>query len=63
MLQQGVVVAKRQPQILLAVAIGSECPRYDYLYLSNFATLHVFDALGACAGSARWWYSARATTA
>ena len=49
-LQQGVVVAKRQPQILLAVAIGSDNPRYDYLYLSNFATLHVFDALARVHG-------------
>jgi hydrophobe/amphiphile efflux-1 (HAE1) family protein len=49
-LQQGVVVAKRQPQILLAVAIGSDNPRYDYLYLSNFATLHVFDALARVRG-------------
>src|SRR5450755_1234262 len=49
-LQQGVVVAKRQPQILLAVAIGSDDPRYDYLYLSNFATLHVFDALARVRG-------------
>src|ERR1700722_3374560 len=49
-LQQGVVVAKRQPQILLAVAIGSDNPRYDYLYLSNFATLHVFDALARVPG-------------
>src|SRR3984885_7765894 len=49
-LQQGVVVAKRQPQILLAVAIGSDDPRYDYLYLSNFATLHVFDALARVPG-------------
>jgi HAE1 family hydrophobic/amphiphilic exporter-1/multidrug efflux pump len=45
-----VVVAKRQPQILLAVAIGSDNPRYDYLYLSNFATLHVFDALARVSG-------------
>jgi HAE1 family hydrophobic/amphiphilic exporter-1/multidrug efflux pump len=49
-LQQGVVVAKRQPQILLAVAIKSDQPRYDYLYLSNFATLHVFDALARVQG-------------
>ena len=49
-LQQGVTVAKRQPQILLAVAIGSDDPRYDYLFLSNFATLHVYDALARVKG-------------
>ncbi|HME39517.1 MAG TPA: multidrug efflux RND transporter permease subunit [Steroidobacteraceae bacterium] len=49
-LQQGVTVAKRQPQILLIVAIGSDNPRYDYLFLSNFATLHVYDALARVRG-------------
>ncbi len=49
-LQQGVTVAKRQPQILLAVAIGSDDPRYYYLFLSNYATLHVYDALARVHG-------------
>jgi hydrophobe/amphiphile efflux-1 (HAE1) family protein len=49
-LQQGITVAKRQPQILLIVAIGSDNPRYDYLFLSNFATLHVYDALARVRG-------------
>jgi HAE1 family hydrophobic/amphiphilic exporter-1/multidrug efflux pump len=49
-IQQGVTVAKRQPQILLVVAIGSDDPRYDYLFLSNFATLHVYDALARVKG-------------
>jgi hydrophobe/amphiphile efflux-1 (HAE1) family protein len=49
-LQQGVTIAKRQPQILLAVAIGSDDPRYDYLFLSNFATLHVYDTLARVRG-------------
>jgi hydrophobe/amphiphile efflux-1 (HAE1) family protein len=49
-LQQGITVAKRQPQILLVVAIGSNDPRYDYLFLSNFATLHVYDALARVHG-------------
>ena len=49
-LQQGITVAKRQPQILLAVAIGSDDPRYDYLFLSNYATLHVYDALARVNG-------------
>jgi len=49
-LQQGVTVAKRQPQILLVVAIGSDDPRYDYLFLSNFASLRVYDALARVRG-------------
>jgi hydrophobe/amphiphile efflux-1 (HAE1) family protein len=49
-LQQGITVAKRQPQILLTVAIGSDDPRYDYLFLSNYATLHVYDALARVPG-------------
>jgi HAE1 family hydrophobic/amphiphilic exporter-1/multidrug efflux pump len=49
-LQQGITVSKRQPQILLTVAIGSDNPRYDYLFLSNFATLHVYDALARVRG-------------
>ncbi|GAC1665152.1 MAG: efflux RND transporter permease subunit [Steroidobacteraceae bacterium] len=48
--QQGITVAKRQPQILLIVAIGSDDPRYDYLFLSNFATLRVYDALARVRG-------------
>lgn len=49
-LQQGVTVAKKQPQILLAVTIGSDDPRYDALFLSNFATLNVYDALARVRG-------------
>ncbi len=49
-LQQGITVAKRQPQILLTVAIGSDDPRYDYLFLSNYATLHVYDAVARVPG-------------
>ena len=49
-LQQGITVAKRQPQILLVVSIGSDDPRYDALFLSNFATLRVYDALARVKG-------------
>ena len=49
-LQQGIVVAKKQPQILLVVSIGSDDPRYDALFLSNFATLRVYDALARVKG-------------
>jgi hydrophobe/amphiphile efflux-1 (HAE1) family protein len=49
-LQQGITIAKRQPQILLVVSIGSDDPRYDYLFLSNFATIRVYDALARVKG-------------
>jgi len=49
-LRQGVSITKRQPQALLYIAIESSDPRYDYLFLSNFATLQVFDALARVHG-------------
>jgi HAE1 family hydrophobic/amphiphilic exporter-1/multidrug efflux pump len=49
-LRQGVSITKRQPQALLYIAIESSDPRYDYLFLSNFATLQVFDALARVPG-------------
>ena len=49
-IQQGVVVAKRQPSILMFAAISATDPRYDYLFLSNYATLHVYDTLARIPG-------------
>jgi len=49
-IQQGVVVAKRQPSILMFAAITASDPRYDYLFLSNYATLHVYDTLARIPG-------------
>jgi len=48
--RQGVVVAKRQPQILLAVSVRSTDPRYDYLFLSNYAKLNIYDSLARVKG-------------
>ena len=48
--RQGVSVIKRQPQILMLVALRATDPRYDYLFLSNFATLNVYDALARVPG-------------
>ncbi|MGQ0620353.1 MAG: efflux RND transporter permease subunit, partial [Panacagrimonas sp.] len=48
--RQGVSVIKRQPQILLLVALRSTDPKYDYLFLSNYATLNVFDAIARVPG-------------
>ena len=49
-LRQGVSITKRQPQPLIFVAIEATDPRYDYLFLSNFATLQVFDSLARVPG-------------
>jgi HAE1 family hydrophobic/amphiphilic exporter-1/multidrug efflux pump len=49
-LRQGVSITKRQPQPLLFVAIEASDPRYDYLFLSNFATLQVYDSLARVPG-------------
>ncbi len=49
-LRQGVTITKRQPQVLMAVAIRATDPRYDYLFLSNYATLQVYDALARVKG-------------
>ena len=49
-LEQGLAIYKRSPQVMMAVAIESTDPRYDYLFLSNYASLHVFDALARVPG-------------
>ena len=43
--QSGVVAQKRSTDILLVVALTSTDPRYDTLYLSNFATINLIDWL------------------
>jgi hydrophobe/amphiphile efflux-1 (HAE1) family protein len=42
---QGVNIKKKTPNILLAVNLVSPQGRYDDLYLSNYATIHVRDEL------------------
>ncbi len=41
--RQGVTVRKVSPDLLAVVALSSDDPRYDTLFLSNFATLQVLD--------------------
>ena len=48
--RQGVVVAKRQPQVLMLVTVRATDPRYDYLFLSNFAKLNLYDSLARVKG-------------
>ena len=55
----GVSVKKRSPDILLVVSLYSEDnpetgkPYYDQLYLSNYATIHIKDALARRGGRRR----------
>jgi hydrophobe/amphiphile efflux-1 (HAE1) family protein len=49
-LRQGIAITKRQPQPLVFVAIRALDPRYDYLFLSNYATLQVYDSLARIPG-------------
>src|SRR4051812_33072031 len=48
--QAGVTARKRSPDILLAIAINSPDGRYDQVYLSNYATLHLRDELARLPG-------------
>lgn len=49
-IRQGVTVAKRQPLPLLFITLRATDPRYDYLFLSNYATLRIYDALARIPG-------------
>ena len=46
----GVTTKKRSPDILLAIGIFSPDGRYDQLYLSNYAFMHVRDELSRLPG-------------
>jgi multidrug efflux pump len=48
--RQGVTVKKKSPMILLCVNLLSPDRRYDQLYLSNYATIQVKDALARLPG-------------
>src|SRR6185503_15233386 len=43
--QTGVITRKRSPDILLTVSVNSPDNRYDQLYLSNYALMHLRDEL------------------
>ena len=42
---QGITIRKKTPDVLLVISFFSESGRYDGLYLSNFATINVWDPL------------------
>jgi multidrug efflux pump len=48
--RQGVTTKKKSPSILLCVNLIAEKGRYDQLFLSNFATIQVKDALSRLKG-------------
>src|SRR5438128_1455975 len=48
--QAGVTTRKRNPDILLVVAVYSPSGRYDQLYLSNFTTIKLRDELSRVEG-------------
>jgi len=50
--RNGVVAQKRSTDILLVVALFSQDPRYDTLYLSNYATINILDDLKRVPGVA-----------
>jgi multidrug efflux pump len=50
--RNGVVAQKRSTDILLVVALSSNDPRYDTLYLSNYATINILDDLKRVPGVA-----------
>src|SRR3954447_1409313 len=50
--QAGVTTRKRNPDILLVIAIYSANKRYDQLYLSNYATIKIRDELARITGVA-----------
>src|SRR5689334_2117821 len=50
--QSGVVAQKRSTDILLVISLTSVDPRYDTLYLSNYATINLLDELKRIPGVA-----------
>jgi multidrug efflux pump len=50
--QTGVVALKRSTDILLVIGLSSDDPRYDTLYLSNYATINILDELKRIPGVA-----------
>jgi hydrophobe/amphiphile efflux-1 (HAE1) family protein len=49
-IRQGISVAKRSNNILAVVALNTEDPQYDDLYLSNYATIYMLDSLKRVSG-------------
>jgi multidrug efflux pump len=48
--QTGVTTRKRNPDILLIISVYSPKGRYDELYVSNYATIHILDEIARVDG-------------
>ena len=48
--REGVIVKKVSPAFLMAIALTSPDDRYDFLFLSNYATINLIDRLGSVPG-------------
>src|SRR5437660_8127253 len=48
--QAGVTTRKRNPDILMVLAVYSPRERYDMLYLSNYVTIHIRDEIARVDG-------------
>lgn len=51
--QNGISVERRSASQLMTVSLTSEDPKFDEIYLSNFATINVLDILGRIPGVGR----------
>ena len=49
--RQGIVVAKTSTDLLMVVALQSDDPRFDEIYLSNYATANIVDQLKRVPGA------------
>lgn len=52
-LQNGISVEKQAPNQLLSIALVSDDPKFDEIYLSNYATINVVDVLRRIPGVGR----------
>ncbi|WP_029905863.1 efflux RND transporter permease subunit [Prevotella sp. 10(H)] len=52
-LQNGITVEKQTPGQLLTIALISDDPKYDEIYLSNYATINILDVIRRIPGVGR----------
>ncbi len=50
-IKQGIIVNKASTQILFMAALQSDNPQYDQIFLSNYATINIMDALKRIPGA------------
>ncbi|MDR0232290.1 MAG: efflux RND transporter permease subunit, partial [Dysgonamonadaceae bacterium] len=52
-LQSGITVEKQTPGQLMTIALTSDDPKYDEIYLSNYATINILDVIRRIPGVGR----------